>query len=78
MSGFTQVDYWLAETVSDPFVVRRLLMGGSLTNLIAVWFLLCGRPACNISTYCWVLREHVSVCSDEDESGLSQPLNQSD
>ncbi|OYD67282.1 hypothetical protein BDB13_4925 [Rhodococcus sp. OK302] len=61
MSGFTQVDYWLAETVSDPFVVRRLLMGGSLTNLIAVWFLLCGRPACNISTYCWVLREHVSV-----------------
>ncbi|OYD71432.1 hypothetical protein BDB13_5106 [Rhodococcus sp. OK302] len=33
MSGFTQVDYWLAETVSDPFVVRRLLMGGSLTSI---------------------------------------------
>jgi hypothetical protein len=28
MSGFTQVNYWLAEPVSDPLVVRQELMGG--------------------------------------------------
>ncbi len=31
----TQVGEWLAETVSDPFVVRLELMGGTLTTFIA-------------------------------------------
>jgi hypothetical protein len=31
----TQVGEWLAETVSDPFVVRLELMGGTLTAFIA-------------------------------------------
>ncbi len=61
MSGFTQVNYWLAETVSDT-----MLSGGcswvdadkhSFSLLPAS--VLVGEQI--ISAYCWVLREHASV-----------------
>ena len=57
------VDDGLAEAISDAYVIRWLLMGGSLTSIgsqLPACVLVGGRI---ISTYCWVLREHVSVFS---------------
>lgn len=47
----------LAETVSDSHVVRLELMGGTLTTSPAYRPVLSDRPAVDISTHCWVLKE---------------------